>query len=197
MPTVEQLRRANIENYEAAQLERLRVAESFFPTRPAPPVPGSRNDYIVPGDISQFSDSDDDGPSLGRAFSFARGASKRNVKPANASQNRVRRMPSTEILDHISKGQQRDESRPVPSRSVNIAATRALFASDMLKSPSSLRFCHRSSDIAASTNTEDRETYENFKGQGLVPPWKLMHENRKKSRQGSFVEGGTLRTRNH
>ena len=195
MPTVEQLRRANIEHYEAEQLERLRAAESFQPTRPAPPIPGSHDDYLVEEEMSRFSDTDDESPSTSRVFSFARGASKRHVKNANGSLNRVRSIPSTDILDHLRRSQQKLESRPMLSRSVTIAAARALFASETLKSPSAPHFHHTWSDITEHASPEDKERYENFKHRGMVPPWKLMHENRKKSRQGSFAESGTLRTR--
>lgn len=195
MPTVEQLRRANIETHEAAQLERLRAAESFQPSRPAPPIPGSHDNYLVYEEMSRFSDTDEDSPSLSRAFSFARGASKRHVKNANGPLNRVRLKPSTDMLDHISHNQQIAESRPMLSGSVTIAAARALFASETLKSPSAPHCYHPWSDITEDADLEDKKRYENFKRQGMIPPWKLMHENRKKSRQGSFVESGTLKPR--
>ena len=195
MPTVEQLRRANIETYEAAQLERLRAAESFQPARPLPPIPISHDDCRVHEEMSHFSDTDEDSQSLSRAFRLARTASKRHVKIANGSLGRVRLMPSTEIIDNTRCNQQRADPRPMLSRSGTMAVARALFASETLKSPSSPHFYLPWSDVTRDVNLEDKEKYEKFKHGGMIPPWKLMHENRKKSRQGSFVKSCTLKTR--
>ncbi len=193
MPTEEQLRRANIENHEAARLERLRASKSFQPTRPAPPVPVIRDSYFVDGDFSRFSDTDNDSPSIGRAFNFTRGASKRHARNANQSLNRVRPLPSMEILDHISQDQMRTELKPSLSRSVTLAAARALFASDTLKTPSTPPCRYPLSDVAEGAHPEDIEKYDNCKRRGMITPSKLMHENRKKSRQRSFLRSGTLR----
>jgi hypothetical protein len=37
------------------------------------------------------------------------------------------------------------------------------------------------------------EEFKHRKKRGEVPPWRLMVENRKKSREGNFLRNGTLR----
>ena len=185
------MRRANIENHEAEQLERLRAVDSFQSTRSPPPVPAGY--HFSQEEISRFSDSDEDSPSLARAFSFARGARRRHAKAPNASLNCVRLMPSTDILNHITKDQENDEPKPTLARSVTNAAAQALAASESLKSPTLPRFQRSSSEIKEKKEPEDKQRYEDLKRRGMVPPWKLMRENRTKSREGSFLTAGTLR----
>ena len=191
MPTEEQIRRLNIDSHEAAQLQRLEAIDTFQPTRPPPPIPV---DHARHENVSRFSDSDGDVPVLDRAFSFARGyPSKRHAKGRKASLNGLRVMKPTDVLHHISEESKDGESKPKVSRSVSAAAARALAASERLKSPRRQRICQSPSAHVQDTPFELDEQYEEMKLRGLVPPWKIMRENREKSREGKFLSSGTLR----
>ena len=102
-------------------------------------------------------------------------------------------MQSTDILRRISEKPEEGESKPNVSRSASAAAARALGASERLTSPQPHRFWQ-----SPPVHEEDAllvvdEKYEEFKLRGLLPPWKIMRENRKKSREGRFLSGATLR----
>ena len=192
MPTANQIRRWNIEANEAAQLERYRAAESFQPTRPPPPIPKIPDDPQVEEEISRFSDSDDD-RTLKRALSFTRGASKRYAKQPAASLNCVKEMPSTELLDQLAKDSKIDQSNRILLRSGSAAAATALAAAEKEKPQPFPQHRQSSWESDEVTLPVSKKKYEDLKRRGLVPVWRLMDENRGRSRQGSFLKAGTLR----
>ena len=190
MPTEEQIRQLNIDSHEAAQLQRLEATDTFQPTRSPPPIPIDHARYE---EVSRFSDSEDNAPDLERAFSFAQGSSKRHRRGRKASLNGLRILPSTDIIQHISEEPEDGEPKPKVSRSVSAAAAKAVAASERSKTSRMHRFWQSPSTHGEDTAFEIDDRYEEMKLRGLVPPWKLLRENRKKSREGKFLSAGTLR----
>jgi hypothetical protein len=190
MVTQEQLRRLKIESSEATQLERLRAPESFHPTRRPPPIPSSPGFRTSHEGLSRFSDSDED--ALERAFSFTRGASKRYVRHPTASLNCVGGMLSTEVLDHFATERESESPNRMGSRSASAAAASALASESVRQSPTHQLHTYPS-EAREYVTPLSKERYNDLKRRGLVPVWKMIKENRKKSTQNTFLKEGTLR----
>jgi hypothetical protein len=184
MGTEERRRRQIIEEQEAARIDKFMSAGSFQPTRPAPLVPFSQPEIEDQEETSRFSDSDSAArPSrLSRLFSFKRGKSRRF--------GRTRTLPIIEEPSEDYFGQSSNIKRLEQKGAAAAASSAFATSNSMRRLPENWpRRIELESDMMSSGTTE----WECSKQKGLIPPWRLMSENRRKSIQGSFLKAGTLR----
>lgn len=192
MPTKENIRPVNNDS-QHAQLERLRASESFIPTRSPPPTPVSLTNNVTVEEISYFSDSDGELSPFERVFSFKRGTTRRYVKSPNPGLNCVHENWSTESLEQVPEDQEATPPSRLISRSVTIAAARALAASERIRASPTWPQSHPLVKETEQTQKMPRKDHKEKVQRGISTPLSFMMGNRMRSRQGSFLKAGTVR----